>query len=64
MKSLADLIEAAERLQAVAAQAMAECAVARARLEEIQRSANVDHAQLLAGLALLRARLQTTEARQ
>jgi hypothetical protein len=64
MKPIADLVDTVERLQDLAAEALAQCTAARARLEEIRRSEAVDHAQVLTGLAQLRARLQTTEAPQ
>jgi len=64
MRTLADLIEAAEGLQRLVADARADCAAARRRPEELRRSECVDHAQLLAGLVQLRARLHTTEARR
>jgi hypothetical protein len=86
MRTLADLIEAAEGLQYLVADARADCAAARRRLEALRRSECVDHAlrrrrpapargaqavrvrrdhaQLLAGLVQLRARLHTTGARR
>jgi|RhiMetdeSRZDD1v2_1073273.scaffolds.fasta_scaffold87114_5 hypothetical protein len=64
MTTLADLIDAAERLQRLAADARAQCIAARVRLEELRHLDSVEHAQILTGLARLRAQLRTTEGRQ
>ena len=63
MTTLADLIEAAERLQRLVADARADCAAARRRLEELSLD-SVEDAQILPGLARLRAQLRTTEGRR
>ncbi len=44
MKALADLIDAAERLQRLASDARADCAAARRRLEELRRLDDAEHA--------------------
>lgn len=63
MKTLADLIDAAERLQGLVADAPADCATARRRLEELRRFDHAQHAKLLAGLVRLRAQLRGMEGR-
>jgi hypothetical protein len=64
MTTPTDLIDAAERLQGLVADARVDCAAARRRLEELRRLDSVEHAQILTGLARLRAHLRTTEGRR
>jgi len=64
MKTLADLIDAAERLQRLAADARVQCMAARVRLEELRRLDDAEHSELLAGLVAARAQFRTTEGRR
>ena len=61
MTTLADLIDAAEGLQRLVADARADCAAARRRLEELRRLDDAEHSRLLAGLARLQAQLRSLE---
>jgi len=64
MKTFVDLIDAAERLQRLAADARVQCMTARRRLEELRRLDDAEHSKLLAGLMRLRAQFRTTEGRR
>jgi len=64
MTTLADLIDAAERLQGLVANAREDCAAARRRLEELRRLDDAAHSRLLAELVCLRAQLCSLEGRR
>jgi len=64
MRTLADLIEAAEGLLRLVADVRADCAAARRRLEELRRVDDADRALLLTGLMRLRAQFRTMEGRR
>jgi hypothetical protein len=64
MKTLADLIDAAERLERLASDARADCAATQRRLEELRRIDDAEHSELLAGFVRLRAQLRGMEGRR
>jgi len=64
MKTLADLIGAAERLQRLAADAGADCTAAERQLEELRRIDDAEHSELLAGFVRLRAQVRGMEGRR
>jgi hypothetical protein len=64
MKTLADLIDAAERLERLAADARAHCVGASLRLEELRRFGDADHSPVLVQLVQLQAQLRTMEGRR